>query len=191
MDRHIPKPRKLKPELLPQDHPLLGNKETVVVYALSLGRQCKKIDASLLSAERIRIIIEYLSNDDDREIGEDIDPNAEPEKSQGEEIEEVKMEDYSIPEESDIVSKSEVMTGDNFDLNSLIYVGAYLLTNSCANGVQVENVNLEPRVSVEVGLCKTNQVCINSKSDATLNTHNHICAVDERHTTRQSLMCIK
>ena len=50
VERPIPKQRKLKQELVPQDHQLLGNKETVVEYAQFLGRQCKKIDASLLSA---------------------------------------------------------------------------------------------------------------------------------------------
>ena len=54
--------------------------------------------------------------------------------------------------------KSEVMTGDNFDLNSPTSVGAHLLTNSCVNGVDVEKVNPQPRVKVGFNLY-TNPHC--------------------------------
>ena len=48
--------KKFKPELLPQQYPLLGNKENV----LDLSRQGKLIDVSLLSDHRLRVIMLYL-----------------------------------------------------------------------------------------------------------------------------------
>ena len=71
----IPKARKFKPELLPQDHPLMGNKETVVEYAVHLGRRDKFIDGSLLSDHRYRVIMMYLQEASDA-IGTDIEPGC-------------------------------------------------------------------------------------------------------------------
>ena len=48
----IQKPRKFGPERLPQDHPLMGNKETVLEYLENLGRQGIPLYGSLLSAHR-------------------------------------------------------------------------------------------------------------------------------------------
>ena len=41
----------------------MGNKETVIEYALSLARQGKFIDQSLLTVDRIKVIIQYLEED--------------------------------------------------------------------------------------------------------------------------------
>ena len=53
-----PKPRLSKPELLAQDHPLLGNKETVLKYFASQGDQ---LDTSALSYRRLCIVTNYLA----------------------------------------------------------------------------------------------------------------------------------
>ena len=66
--RPIPKSVKFEKKLLPPDHPLLGDKKTVIEYAINLGRQSKFIDQSLLSADRIKVIIQYLEEGDDETV---------------------------------------------------------------------------------------------------------------------------
>ena len=75
LDTPRPIPRRFGPERLPQDHPLLGNKETVVEYALSLSRQSKFIDGSLLSDHRYRVVMMHLQESSDSD-GTDIEPGC-------------------------------------------------------------------------------------------------------------------
>ena len=86
----IPKPRKFGPERLPQDHPLLGNKETILEYTMSLSRQGKRLKGKPLSDHRCRVIMQYIHES----IYDDL-----------------RMKDDSVPEESDIAYRQEVMTG--------------------------------------------------------------------------------
>lgn len=60
-----PKPGFSKPEALPQDHPLLGNKNTVINYALN---QSENLELSKLSIERAGIVTKYLLEFGDYEI---------------------------------------------------------------------------------------------------------------------------
>ena len=53
-----PKLRLSKPELLSQDHPLLGNNETVLKYVFSQGDQ---FDTSALSYHRLFIVTNYVA----------------------------------------------------------------------------------------------------------------------------------
>ena len=103
---------KFGPERLPQDHPLMGNKETFLEYTMSLSRQGKRLDGSLLSDHRRRVIMQYIEESMDS-IGSD------PVADSTENVEpvpravdmDVRMEDDSVPEESDIAYHQEVMTG--------------------------------------------------------------------------------
>ena len=100
----IPKPRKFGPERLPQDHPLMGNKETVLEYLDNLGQRGKRLDSSLLSAHRRRVVMMYLQESIDER-------NAKYSKPIPRAVDnDVRMEDF-VPEESDIACYQEVMTG--------------------------------------------------------------------------------
>lgn len=68
----IPKPLKFNSGVLPHKHPLLGNKETetVLAYAVFLGKRGKFLDLVLLSDYRRRVIVGYFDEcpEDDKNL---------------------------------------------------------------------------------------------------------------------------
>ena len=139
--RPIPKPRKFKPELLPQDHPLLGNKETVLEYTTSVSRRGERLNGSLLSDHRRRVVMQYIQESMDY-IGSDPIADSTDDTVK----EDVRMEDDSVPEESDITYHQEVMTG--YENNPIVPTshGVEPLTRRCSQGAEVnEAISFVPK----------------------------------------------
>ena len=112
-----PKPRLSKPELLAQDNPLLGNKETVLKYLASQGDQ---LDTSALSYRRLVIVINYLAEACDEPLlsvpdydYESCSAAAEMPYPKATDIHD-EMEDYSDPEESDQESFNSLQPAGEF-----------------------------------------------------------------------------
>ena len=81
----------------------MGNKETVLKYTMDLCMQGIRIDTSLLSDHRRRVIMMYIQEGIDEMDAKYAKPI--PRAT----VNEVKMEDDSVPEESGIACHQEVM----------------------------------------------------------------------------------
>ena len=174
----------------------MGNKEAVLKYTMDLGMRGIRLDTSLLSDHRRRVIMMYIQEDMDA-------MNAEQEARQREKNKlipravdtDARMEDDSVLEESDIACHQEVMTGYKNKPIVPTSCGVEPLCRRCAPCAECnETISFVPKQIASANIQERSSIIhksplVNDYEIASAKVRNLTCSIPERVIYKPISIC--